>query len=83
VQVVDKSSATLGLPGTREKKIAVDADHSHICKFDRGDDDSYEQVEDNIVELIKNAIQAVVERERLTQLRAPHPDQNMERPNGT
>jgi hypothetical protein len=83
VQVVDKRAATLGLPGTREKQIAVDADHSHICKFPRGDDDSYEQVADNIVELIENAIQAVVVRERPTQLRALHHDQNMERPNGT
>jgi hypothetical protein len=33
-QIVDKQSATLNLPGTREKKLPIHADHSMICKFD-------------------------------------------------
>ncbi|KAF2962612.1 hypothetical protein GQX73_g10961 [Xylaria multiplex] len=32
--IVDKDSATLGLPGTREKQVAMHADHSSICKFE-------------------------------------------------
>ncbi|KAH8669536.1 hypothetical protein BGZ60DRAFT_469799 [Tricladium varicosporioides] len=32
--IVDRRSATLNLPGTREKQVAIDADHSTICKLD-------------------------------------------------
>ncbi|KAI1772254.1 hypothetical protein F4818DRAFT_180658 [Hypoxylon cercidicola] len=32
--IVDKDSATLNLPGLREKQLALDANHSTICKFD-------------------------------------------------
>ncbi|KAI1211995.1 TPR-like protein [Annulohypoxylon truncatum] len=32
--IVDRASATLGLPGSREKQVATHADHSSICKFD-------------------------------------------------
>ena len=32
-QIVDKVSATLSLAGHREDQVAVDADHSSICKF--------------------------------------------------
>ncbi|RYP60832.1 hypothetical protein DL770_009910 [Monosporascus sp. CRB-9-2] len=35
--IVDKDSATLGLPGSREKQVATHADHSSICKFDSVD----------------------------------------------
>ncbi|KAF2872761.1 hypothetical protein BDV95DRAFT_397503 [Massariosphaeria phaeospora] len=31
--IVDKHSATLNLPGKREKQISIDADHSSMCKF--------------------------------------------------
>ncbi|KAK3382254.1 hypothetical protein B0T24DRAFT_492710, partial [Lasiosphaeria ovina] len=31
--IVDKNSATLNLPGSREKQVAIDANHSAICKF--------------------------------------------------
>ncbi|KAK2730940.1 hypothetical protein FQN57_003785, partial [Myotisia sp. PD_48] len=31
--IVDKKSATLNLPGSRERQVAVHADHSTICKF--------------------------------------------------
>jgi hypothetical protein len=36
-QIVDKESATLNLPGSLEKRVAMDADHSSICKFDSAD----------------------------------------------
>jgi hypothetical protein len=75
---VDRKSATLGLPGTRERQIAMDTDHSHICKFERDDDDTYEQVADNMVELIANAVQAVADRERLTKSRVLHSNPSLE-----
>lgn len=75
---MDKKSATLGLPGTREKQIAMDADHSHICKFERDNDDAYEQVADNMAELIANAVQAVADRERSAKLRVLHSDPSLE-----
>ncbi|KAI1089379.1 P-loop containing nucleoside triphosphate hydrolase protein [Rostrohypoxylon terebratum] len=31
--IVDKASATLGLPGSREKQVVMHANHSSICKF--------------------------------------------------
>ncbi|KAH8894406.1 hypothetical protein GQ53DRAFT_643154, partial [Thozetella sp. PMI_491] len=31
--IVDKKSATLNLPESHEKQVAIDADHSAICKF--------------------------------------------------
>lgn len=35
--IVDKTSSTLNLPGSREKQVALDADHSDICKFEPND----------------------------------------------
>jgi hypothetical protein len=65
LQIVDKRSATFGLPLSRETQIALDANHSDICKFEAIDSDDYEQVEDNIVELARRALLAVAERARL------------------
>jgi hypothetical protein len=65
LQVVNKKSATLGQSGIREKQIALDADHSHICKFENDGEDKYEQVADNLVKLIENAISAAKMRQRL------------------
>ncbi|KAI1376310.1 hypothetical protein F4677DRAFT_445568 [Hypoxylon crocopeplum] len=53
--VVDRHSAVLGLPGTREKQIPLDADHRNICKF-KSEDLRYYHVEDNIVKMINNAL---------------------------
>ncbi|KAI0400737.1 hypothetical protein F4802DRAFT_583836 [Xylaria palmicola] len=53
--VVDPKSALLGLPGTRERQIPLDADHRGICKFDSNEDSRYKQVEDNIAQMINNA----------------------------
>lgn len=54
--VVDRASATLGLGREREKQIGLDADHARICKFSQADDPMYQQVEDNIAEMVNAAI---------------------------
>jgi hypothetical protein len=68
---VDKKSATLGLAGVRERQIPLDADHNGVCKFASAEGDDYEQVSFNIVKLVKSAIKAVVERERIASLGIP------------
>ena len=55
-QIVDQQSATLGFPVTQETQIGIHADHSHMCKFDHEQDHAYEQVSENLVELIGRAI---------------------------
>ncbi|KAI9774757.1 MAG: hypothetical protein M1839_001624 [Geoglossum umbratile] len=69
--IVDKRSATFGLPLSRETQIALDANHSDICKFEAIDSDDYEQVEDNIVELARRALLAVAERAQLAARHIP------------
>ncbi|OTB11225.1 hypothetical protein K445DRAFT_26789 [Daldinia sp. EC12] len=54
--VVDQNSAILGLPGTREKQIALDKDHRNICKFSSHDDPEYQQVAGNIASMVDSAI---------------------------
>ena len=49
-------SATLGLPDSIEISVAVAADHSNICKFDRTDP-TYELVIENIADLVQHALQ--------------------------
>ncbi|MCJ1307661.1 hypothetical protein MMC25_001308 [Agyrium rufum] len=46
--IVDKRSATLNLPGKREKQVPIDADHSAMCKFASNDEPDC----DTIMELI-------------------------------
>jgi hypothetical protein len=53
---VDKDSATLGLPGLREKHIPMDADHVEICKFVSIDGSDYKQVASNLIELANFAV---------------------------
>lgn len=36
-QIVEKRSATLGLPGESETQVGLDEDHSSICKYDSQD----------------------------------------------
>ncbi|KAK7409054.1 hypothetical protein QQX98_008758 [Neonectria punicea] len=72
--IADQESATLGLPLDREKQIALDRDHSHICKFESIESDDYEQVIENIEELAKTALQAVEEKARMTALQIPSPE---------
>ncbi|KAL9116819.1 MAG: hypothetical protein Q9187_006653 [Circinaria calcarea] len=54
--IVDKVSATLGLPDSAEITVAVAANHSDICKFDRRDP-TYELVIENIADLVQHALQ--------------------------
>ncbi|KAH7304608.1 hypothetical protein B0I35DRAFT_401104 [Stachybotrys elegans] len=54
--IVDKKSATLNLPGTREKQIAMDADHSTICKFESADSPACELVLGTIAGEIDRAL---------------------------
>ncbi|KAI1803224.1 hypothetical protein F4811DRAFT_525973 [Daldinia bambusicola] len=61
--VVGQSSAILGLPGTREKQIALDKDHKSICKFSSDDDPEYQQVADNIASMVDSATRAHVSPE--------------------
>ncbi|KAI0908384.1 hypothetical protein F4823DRAFT_599089 [Ustulina deusta] len=53
--VVDRKSALLGLPGTRERQIPLDADHRGICKFASDKEPRYKLVEDNIAQMVINA----------------------------
>lgn len=53
---MDKVSATLGLPDSAEISVAVAANHSDICKFDRKDS-TYELVIENIANLVHHALQ--------------------------
>jgi ankyrin repeat protein len=41
--IVDTKSATLGLPGSRETVITLNADHSNVCRF-AGDDSKFEPI---------------------------------------
>jgi hypothetical protein len=68
VQIVDKKSATLGLPGTRETQIALDRNHANICKFDHINSDDYEQVIENLDDFAERALNVVAERQRLESL---------------
>ncbi|KAH0593445.1 hypothetical protein MHUMG1_08902 [Metarhizium humberi] len=54
--IVDKKSATLNLPGTREKQIAMHADHSPICKFESADSLACELVLGTIGEEVERAV---------------------------
>ena len=55
-QIVDKKSATLNLPGTREKQVAMHADHSSICKFDSADSPGCELVLGTITMELERAL---------------------------
>jgi hypothetical protein len=68
---VDVKSATLGLPGTREKQIPIDGDHEHICKFEKADGDDYEQVAENLVELADSATRSNLARQLQATQRTP------------
>jgi hypothetical protein len=54
--IVDKKSAQFGLPGTREKVIGLNLDHSEISKFTDRESSSYELVENLLCEMVKDAI---------------------------
>jgi len=72
---VDKKSATLGLAGICERQIPMEAHHNGVCKFANAEGDDYEQVSFNLVSLVKSAVKAAAERERIASLVTPssHP----------
>ncbi|RJE25535.1 hypothetical protein PHISCL_02147 [Aspergillus sclerotialis] len=55
--IVDKSSAILGLPDSRETAIPLTADHESICRFACEDDEGYKHVSALIVDLASSATQ--------------------------
>jgi hypothetical protein len=59
---VDKDSATLGLPGHREKQIPMEADHVGICKFASIDGSDYKQVASNLIELANYAVKTAADK---------------------
>ncbi|KAK4141539.1 WD40-repeat-containing domain protein [Dichotomopilus funicola] len=73
--IVDKDSGTLNLPGSIEKQVAVDADHSSICKFDSNDSP--------VCQLVLKSIAAEVKRglELARENRGPDPLSFSERDN--
>lgn len=62
IQIVEKSSAVLGLPDTREKKIALNANHEEICRFSSEDDENYRHVSALLVDLAKTAMNSFEEQ---------------------
>ncbi|OTB19701.1 hypothetical protein K445DRAFT_52537 [Daldinia sp. EC12] len=54
--IVNQNSATLGLPGSREKQVPVAANHSSICKFDSIDNANCKLVLGTIVRQIGLAL---------------------------
>ncbi|KAK0747323.1 WD40-repeat-containing domain protein [Apiosordaria backusii] len=54
--IVERKSATLNLPGSREKQVVVNADHSLICKFDSPDDPQCQLVLGTIAEQLECAL---------------------------
>lgn len=57
-KIVEKSSATLGLPDSRETKVALNADHEMICRFASENDESYKHISSLIVDLANSAVMA-------------------------
>jgi hypothetical protein len=49
----------------------MEADHANVCKFASADDDNYEQVAGNIVELVEAATKAYAEKQRMASLVPP------------
>ena len=68
---MDKKLATLGLARVRERQIPIETNHNGVCKFASAKGDDYEQVSFNIVRLVKSAVKAAAERERIASLGIP------------
>ena len=58
IKIVDKSSAVLGLPDTREKAVALNANHEAICRFANEESDEYKQVSSLIVDFLYSAMES-------------------------
>lgn len=70
-KIVDKSSAVLNLPDSRETQIALDADHKNMCKFASPDEENYKHVSANIVHLANSATKAFEERSPVEDMKTP------------
>lgn len=59
-KIVEKKSARLGLPGNKERQIALDADHRTICRFgdEETDQDNLKTVKSNVKHLYTRALAA-------------------------
>lgn len=55
MQIVDKSSARLGLSDSIETLVAIAENHSNICKFDNVHDGNYKLVIGELLELVQLA----------------------------
>jgi hypothetical protein len=56
---VPRDSVVIGLPGSREHVVKLNAEHSDMCRFDLSipnDQDNYEVVEANLEELCLEAL---------------------------
>lgn len=62
IKVVEKRSAALGSPASRETVVALNASHSQICRFASEDDEEYQRVSQLIADLASSAIEDVMER---------------------
>lgn len=76
-QIVDKKSACLGLGGSREKTVALPADHRRICKFTDAEADDYVYVSKHFVELVTNAIDYGRQRATLQQPATAGPSEHL------
>ncbi|RMJ26426.1 hypothetical protein PHISP_02698 [Aspergillus sp. HF37] len=54
--VVEKNSATLGLPDSRETMVALGANHETLCRFASEDDENYKHVAALLVDLASSAV---------------------------
>lgn len=68
MKIVDKDSASFGLPTDREVVLSLSGDHSGICKFASEQDSDYEFVQNHIMQLVKDALAAQQTAMRLAEL---------------
>lgn len=58
-EIVSRDSATIGLPGDVENVVALNADHSNMCRFDLADEEdesNYEIVATNVKDVYDHAM---------------------------
>lgn len=56
IKIVEKKSAILGLPDTRETKVGLNANHEAICQFASEDSETYKHVSSLIVDFVHSAM---------------------------
>lgn len=69
--MVDKESAVLGLPGEREVKHGLHADHSNICKFKDEDGEDFRPVWQEIQALVEDAVKHAAQLRSLAKAVTP------------